>query len=575
MVDPVAWYDANAGEVAARYEALASAAVHDWLHDLLPQNPGTVLDVGAGSGRDAAWFASMGHEVVAVEPSASMRSAASSMHPDPGICWMDDKLPELGRVTRSGLSFDLILLSAVWMHVTETNRTSAFRKLINLLKPGGLLAITLRCGPTDRVRGFHPVSAEEVEILARDHGAFVERCTEAKDMQNRDDIRWIQMAIRLPDDGTGALPLLRHVILIDSKSSTYKLALLRTLCRMADGAAGLAQDHDDNFVAVPLGLVALTWIRLFRPLLSKNLPQRPSNYGMEGLGFVKDAFRRLAEVSDLDLRMGTKFSDEHSADLHQALRDAASTIKNMPATHVTYNDGGQVFPVTRSRKRSHPSTITLDREYLCSFGEMLVPRHLWQTLQRFGVWIEPAVVAEWGHLMKTYAAKRGASVEDTVMTTAMRWEDPNRDVSLVRKRALKLSTEKKLYCVWSGEALNHRSLNVDHCLPWSVWPCGDLWNLMPAHRKVNQKQKGARLPSDRLLRSAQDRVLDWWESAYLEDASAVTDRFWLEANASLPGTIHDEGTLDDIFDAVCLQRMRLRHDQQVPEWKGEKYLSTP
>ncbi|MDE0715320.1 MAG: SAM-dependent methyltransferase, partial [Gammaproteobacteria bacterium] len=145
----------------------------------------------------------------------------------------------------------------------------------------------------------------------------------------------------------------------------------------------------------------------------------------------------------------------------------------------------------------------------------------------------------------------------------------------VRTRALKLSTEKKLYCVWSGEALNHRYLDVDHCLPWAVWPCGDLWNLMPAHRKVNQKQKGARLPSDRLLRSAQDRVLDWWGSAYLEDASAVSDRFWLEANASLPGTISDQGTLDDIFDAVCLQRMRLRHDQQVPEWTGEKYLSTP
>ena len=96
MVDPVAWYDANAGEVAARYETLASTAVHGWLHDLLPQGPGNVLDVGAGSGRDAAWLASMGHDVVAVEPSVSMRAAASSMHPDPGISWMDDKLPELG-----------------------------------------------------------------------------------------------------------------------------------------------------------------------------------------------------------------------------------------------------------------------------------------------------------------------------------------------------------------------------------------------------------------------------------------------------------------------------------------------
>ena len=116
-----------------------------------------------------------------------------------------------------------------------------FERWINLLKPGGLVAITLRRGPADIERGFHPVSPEEIEALARDHGAYVERHTEAMDLLDREDVRWIQMAIRLPDDGTGALPLLRHIILNDDKSSTYKLALLRTLSRVADGAAGLAR----------------------------------------------------------------------------------------------------------------------------------------------------------------------------------------------------------------------------------------------------------------------------------------------------------------------------------------------
>jgi hypothetical protein len=47
----------------------------------------------------------------------------------------------------------------------------------------------------------------------------------------------VQLALRLPDDGTGALPLLRHIIFNDDKSSTYKLALLRVL------KAGLPQQH--------------------------------------------------------------------------------------------------------------------------------------------------------------------------------------------------------------------------------------------------------------------------------------------------------------------------------------------
>jgi hypothetical protein len=73
----------------------------------------------------------------------------------------------------------------------------------------------------------------------------------------RGEVHWIHVALRVPDDGTGALPLLRHVILNDDKSSTYKLALLRALCRVADGAAGFSRDHDDEFVSVPLGLSRL------------------------------------------------------------------------------------------------------------------------------------------------------------------------------------------------------------------------------------------------------------------------------------------------------------------------------
>ena len=119
------------------------------------------------------------------------------------------------------------------------------------------------------------------------------------------------------------MPLLRHVISIRVQHT--KLALLHTLCRVADGAAGFARDHDDEFATVPLGLVALTWVRLFTPLLRSGLPQSPSNVGYERLGFVKEAFRKLTDVSHLDLRVGMVFSGELGAALHQSLKDAAET----------------------------------------------------------------------------------------------------------------------------------------------------------------------------------------------------------------------------------------------------------
>jgi hypothetical protein len=229
--------------------------------------------------------------------------------------------------------------------------------------------------------------------------------------------------VRLPNDGTGALPLLRHIILNDSKSATYKLALLRVLSRVADGAAGLARYRDDSEVAVPLGLAALYWIRLFKPLLAAGLPQTATNAGLNGLGFVRDGFRQLADVSHLDLRIGMAFSRERSSALHDALRDAANTIARMPATYTTYPNGSPVFPIRRVGSAQRPAAVTLNADYLYSFGELFMPLHLWRALQRYDAWIEPALVTEWVRLMKAYAESQGRHIDDERVAAAMAWSD--------------------------------------------------------------------------------------------------------------------------------------------------------
>jgi hypothetical protein len=46
----------------------------------------------------------------------------------------------------------------------------------------------------------------------------------------------------------------------------------------------------------------------------------------------------------------------------------------------------------------------------------------------------------------------------------------------------------------------------------------------------------------------------------------LPQQFLQEARASLPTFSSSE--LGDVFASVTLQRIRLRHDQQVPEWDG-------
>ena len=529
-----------------------------------------MLDIGAGSGRDAAWLAAQGHTVVAVEPAAAMRHEGQRLHLDANIRWLDDRLPALQNVHRLGMAFDFILVSAVWMHIPPAERTRSFRKVITLLKPGGLLAITLRHGAADDDRELYPVAWEEIERLARDHGAMVVRKVVDRDRLGRSEVSWTQMALTLPDDGTGALPLLRHVILHDSKSSTYKLALLRVLCRIADSTAGTAQYPDDEYVSVPLGLVALYWLRLFKPLLQADLPQNPTNRGMKGLGFAGAGFRALGSVSPLDLRIGSRFAGETAQALHQALKEAVKTITTMPVRYMTDPSGSQLLQATRPARLLTPTDLVIDPAYLAIFGQLLIPQHVWLALLRFEVWIEPALLAEWVRLMKSYASGQGRSLNEADIAKAMTWSDPSRDVTLARQRAITLLDSQDLFCVWSGKRLTERSLDIDHCFPWSAWACDDLWNLLPSDRGVNQRQKRDRLPSAAKLQSAQDRVQVWWEEAYLQALNPLLPvRFTQEACASLPGLLSTAGvpTLEDCFTAILLQQVRLKHDQQVPEWR--------
>jgi len=568
----ISWYDANAGRLAVAYEAVPPTLTRDWLADLLPAPPALVVDVGSGTGRDAGAFAVAGYDVIAVEPSSGMRAEAAQLHASPRIRWLPDSLPGLAATSRLGLAADIVSLSAVWHHVAPPDRPRAFRKLVGLLRSGGLLALTLRHGPDDG-RGGHPVNLAEIETLARGHGMQVLRAVGSADRQQRPGVSWTSVVLRLPDDGTGALPLLRHLILADAKSATYKLGLLRALCRAADGAAGLAEEDGDDHVRLPLGLVALYWLRLYLPLAAADLPQAPGNRrGGEGLGFAGPGWQALAAgaASGRDLRIGAVFGGASAVAIHTALREAADHVCRMPANFLTYPGGDRILETTRARATRPGGSLVLDGPALAAFGTTRVPRHLWTAMQRFAAWVEPALVGEWARLMQGYAAAQGRQLEAGVVAAAMTWSDPDRDVALPRSRALSLLEEgQAVHCVWSGKRLTAINLDVDHCLPWSAWPCGDLWNLLPADRRVNQHGKRDRLPSADALRAARDAIAAWWQAAYLQPADAVLPgRFAAEARASLPGL--DIGTAchpDDVQAAMALQRMRLRQDQGVPEWQ--------
>ncbi|WP_407155469.1 class I SAM-dependent methyltransferase [Bradyrhizobium sp. STM 3557] len=159
-------YAAEADDLFARYESLAAQDVHRAVLHLLPSAPARVLDIGAGTGRDAAWFAAQGHQVVAVEPTDALRLRAMTLHPSPRIAWVDDSLPELAALRARHDPFDLIMMTAVLMHLDADERARAMPNVASLLAPKGLLIMRLRHGPVPPGRRMFDVAAEDVTALA-------------------------------------------------------------------------------------------------------------------------------------------------------------------------------------------------------------------------------------------------------------------------------------------------------------------------------------------------------------------------------------------------------------------------
>ncbi|WP_338060887.1 class I SAM-dependent methyltransferase [Burkholderia vietnamiensis] len=135
-----------------------------------PQSPSRILDIGAGIGTDADAFAAMGHSVVAVEPVDALRIAGIERHSSARIEWVDDSLPQLAHLRTGRREFDLVMLSAVWMHLDEDERRRAMPNVGALLCDGAMLIMSLRYGPVPDGRRMFDVSAEETIRLADAHG---------------------------------------------------------------------------------------------------------------------------------------------------------------------------------------------------------------------------------------------------------------------------------------------------------------------------------------------------------------------------------------------------------------------
>ena len=204
----VEFYNTNAHELTAKYEALTFEQVHSHILEYLPASPAVLLDVGAGSGRDASALAERGYEVVAVEPSRAFREIGKRLHPSPRVAWLDDTLPELELVVEMHSNFDAILCSAVWMHLDGQGQARAMHRLASLVASSGRLFVTFRTRAINERPGVFDTTATDVARQARAAGLRILHNASMPDIFQRPGVEWHSVSLEKLSSTTRTVPAL-------------------------------------------------------------------------------------------------------------------------------------------------------------------------------------------------------------------------------------------------------------------------------------------------------------------------------------------------------------------------------
>ena len=130
---------------AERIDTVPFEKIHAPILEFLPTKPSTFLDLGAGTGRDAAFLAAAGHTVLAIEPNDVLREFGESRHTSSRIRWLNDSLPDIFRLQEK--PFDFIWLAGVWAFLELDQRTNALNRLADFSTLGTRMMVSLKHDP--------------------------------------------------------------------------------------------------------------------------------------------------------------------------------------------------------------------------------------------------------------------------------------------------------------------------------------------------------------------------------------------------------------------------------------------
>ena len=135
----------------AAYDADAAAFARDWheqpapvdLQDIVRRffiEGGATADIGCGSGREVAWLNASGFPATGFDASEGLLAEARKRYPK--LTFAHAELPDLQGIAAN--SYDNVLCETVIMHLDRALIAPSVRRMLDLVKPGGICYLSWR-----------------------------------------------------------------------------------------------------------------------------------------------------------------------------------------------------------------------------------------------------------------------------------------------------------------------------------------------------------------------------------------------------------------------------------------------
>ncbi len=201
MHKTLSYYENNAKYLSQRYESAKVDNIHSLLLNTFPSKS-YLLEIGCGSGRDAAFMHRKGYDVLAIDGSGEMIAEAKRCHPELAGSLEMVKIPEHLHFDPS--SFDGVYSIATLMHLDKSAIDQTIKRVAMILKMGSkfLFSVSVQRddlddqGKDEKGRHFTTMSELEWVKCCEKYGLQFEHLEITDDGLERDGIVWLTCTFR-------------------------------------------------------------------------------------------------------------------------------------------------------------------------------------------------------------------------------------------------------------------------------------------------------------------------------------------------------------------------------------------